>query len=477
MDLQRFHQPGQPGDESRRTTGLVLRLKAAAASALAAVAALMAMSVSAAASPDRMSVMDFCSPKEVATDMTACAQKAIDAAGSANSSYGGRKIFFPAQNSPYVLRGRLTLAKSFVGIEGDGPQASYISCANGDDDCIVVGSPDKQTRQQSIENIAINGDGKKTGGANIRVLNNYNFRIERTQIENCIRCLDIGPAVNSITLRDLIAVPNQTGSEYGIYWHAPGDGSARNDVLTLNNVVVEGNWSDATGLMWEGFSNTMVASHFRILHMRYGIRVANPAGSKRFFPSFMNAFDLELEGFKTRALSIEAGTDFKIVGSDIANLSGNKVQGSNDDVAVRILADLDGSITRGVQISDTRIGASRQSGILSDARDIQMRGLVLFSTSMAAKGAAPAIRLGPSSEDVQLLSITAEEFGGAARASHGLEIERGAKNIQVIGLNARYVAKSAILNNSEGPGVGLMLVSEPNGKIWLQQPASDRNQK
>lgn len=286
-------------------------------------------------------IADYCSSAQIATDISQCGQSAIAAAGAgANASHGGGAVHFPADLSPYKLLGTLRLDKSFVGLSGDGPQASYIHCSNGAADCVVVGIADKPTRDQHIDNMAINGDGSKTGGADVSIWNTFNVRVERAQIENCIRCFDIGPGNNSVTIRDVIAVPNQADADTGIYWHAPGDGSARNDVLTLDNVVIEGQWSNATGIMWEGFANTLVASHLRILHSQYGMRISNPSRSKTYFPSFLNAFDLEMEGFKTPALSIEGGTDFKIVGSDINNLSGGAPeQGNSDDVAVRVFAD------------------------------------------------------------------------------------------------------------------------------------------
>lgn len=409
-------------------------------------------------------ISDYCSRSQIAADITQCGQAAIAATEvSAGASYGGGAVHFPADLSPYNLRGTLRLDRSFVGLSGDGPQASYIRCANGGADCIVIGDPDRPTRDQHIDDIAIDGDGAKAGGANISIRNTFNVRVERAQVEYCVRCFDIGPGNNGVTIRDVIATPNQACADYGIYWHAPGDGSARSDVLTLDNVVIEGQWSDATGLMWEGFANTLVASHLRILHSRYGMRIVNPSRSKSYFPSFLNAFDLEMEGFKTRALSIEAGTDFKIVGSDINNLSGGDAkQGNADDNAVRILADAGASYTRGVSITGTRIGGSRSSGIWSDSRDLQLSNVIFYTTSYAGVDAAPVIRLGPATRDALLSNIECEEFGGAARASYCLEIDAGATGALATNLDARYVRKGAIQNHG-GVGVSAVNVIEPDG--------------
>src|SRR5271166_3838567 len=306
-----------------RTTSLLFILLAGSIGAVGGAASSQAQAI-------YIEIADYCSPAQIAIDISQCGQAAIAAAGAgANASTGGGTVHFPA--GLYKLLGTLRLDKSFVGLSGDGPQASTIRCANGAADCVVVGIADKSTRDQHIDNMAISGDGAKTGGANISIRNTFNVRVERAQVENCIRCFDIGPGNNSVTIRDVVAVPNQAAADYGIYWHAPGDGSARTDVLTLDNVVIDGQWSNATGILWEGFANTLVASHLRILHSRYGMRISNPSRSTSYFPSFLNAFDLEMEGFKTRALSIEGGTDFKIVGSDISNLSGGAAEQENAD--------------------------------------------------------------------------------------------------------------------------------------------------
>jgi hypothetical protein len=411
-------------------------------------------------------ITDYCSLTQIATDITTCGQAAIDAASaSVRSSYGGSTVHFPGYLSPYNLMGTLALNASFVSLLGDGPQASYINCANGSSDCIAIGTPATPTRGQKIEGLAINGNGAKTNGANINIRNTFNVLIERVQVDNCITCFDIGPNNNSVTLRDVIAIANQRQSDYGVYWHASGDGSSRNDVLTLNNVVITGEWSNATGLMWEGFANTLVATHLRILHSKYGMRVTNPAASKSFYPSFLNAFDLELEGFKIRALSIEGGTDFKITGSDINNLSGGAAgQANADDVAVSILADDGASNTRGVSIANTRIGGSRSSGIWSDSRDLQLSNVAFYTTSYAGRGFAPVIHLGAESSDAILDNIICEEFGGTARSSYCVQIDAGAKDILISNVNAHYV-HTGVINDLGGTGVSILNTIEPHGLV------------
>jgi hypothetical protein len=194
------------------------------------------------------------------------------------------------------------------------------------------------------------------------------------------------------------------------------------------------------------------------------MRISNPSSSKSYFPSFLNAFDLEMEGFTTRALSIEGGTDFKIVGSDISNLSGGEKQGDGDDVAVRVFADAGASYTRAVSITGTRIGGCRSSGLWSDSRDLQLSNIVFYTTSYAGAEAAPVIRLGAATMDAMLSNIECEEFGGAARASYCLQIDAGATGVLATNVDARYVRKGAV-DDRGGVGVSAVNLVEPDGTI------------
>jgi hypothetical protein len=190
----------------------------------------------------------------------------------------------------------------------------------------------------------------------------------------------------------------------------------------------------------------------------------NPSESQSYYPSFLNAFDLELEGFKTRALTIEAGADFKITGSDINNLTGASSQGNADDVAVRILADTHASYTRGVSISASRIGNCRSSAIWNDSRDLQLSNDIFYTTSHAGAGMAPVIRLGATSTDSILDNIQCEEFGGSALASHCVQIDAGATSVLISNVNAQYVQTGAI-NDMGGNLVTVLNALNPNGTL------------
>jgi len=419
-------------------------------------------------------IRQFCPPTAIVTDISTCAQAAINAAGStASASYGGAIVYFPAVSSPYKLTGTLVLNKSFVSLNGDSKQGSYISCANGSADCIQIGqSSGSQIRDNRITNLGIWGNGAKTAGAGVHIQNAYNITLQNVDLENMIRGVDndatTGNGTNGVTLRDVDITINQASSDYGIYWHAPGDGTKRSDVLSLYNVVMNGAWgANTTGILMDGFVNTSVGATVRLLRMKYGLRIINTAASASYYPNFINWFDLEAEGFLRRAISIEAGSDLKFVGSDMNNLSGSV--GTADDYAVYIGPDTGASETRGVQISNSRIGASQSSGLYDGGRNTQLNNIVFFSTSLAGSGSAPVIKVGSTSQNAIYSNVVCEEYGGAARASYCVETTSGAVKTSVSGFNFAYVTSTPWYNDAANS----LSWTSPKGGFGVYNPLTD----
>jgi hypothetical protein len=408
-----------------------------------------------------VSVFDFNNVGGFATAL----QSAIDyleaQVGALN--YGGGIIDIPAGD--WRPNAKVTISKSFITLRGAGTQATSITFANGAQDCIEIDGGVSGLRDVRILDMSVNGDGLKTAGAAIKLRNAYRCVFQRLAVEYCITGFDIGAGTNDITIRDTVIVPNQAASVAGIWWHCPTDGSARSDVLTLHNVVVSAQWSNATCMLWEGWCNTTVWSHVRFLHAAYGLRVRNPAPSSSYYPQFLNAHDLEAEGFKVRAVSIEAGACYKIVASDINNLTGGHAsQGNADNHALAIIADNGASFTRSIQIGETRIGLCRSAAVYNEGWDVQLSNIIGVSASMSAIGASPVVHLAANSRNVQVVNLRAEEYGGAGKASYGVQIENGALDIQVDNIDATYVQTGAVNNLSTSSRVSIGACVEPGGK-------------
>ena len=433
-----------------------------------AISIAIAVAVDAASSPTfayTVEITNYCTSTQIATDITNCAQQAINAAAPKNSSFGGGIVHFPADLGPYILLGTLQVPFSFVKLDGDSPQGTFISCKNGANDCITIGNNNSPTRGQAISNLGIFGQGK-TGGNGVIISNTFNVNIENVILGNMVNGIDFAGANNTMTLRNVMVSDNQPNSQYGIYWHDRADGTSRSDALAISNVIIEGNWSNATGFLWDGGASTVTGSTLRILHQQYGMRIMNSAHSQSHYPAFLNIFDLELEGFKLRALEIDGGADFRIVGSDINNLLGNSTPGSktnSDEQAIAILADTGYSYTRGISIVNSRIGDSHLAGLYSEAVDVQLTNDVFFSTQGGDNPGAPVINLAPSSRDVLLNNIRCEEFGGLGYASYCLQVSAGAQGIIANVIDARYVRIGAI-NDLGSKGASYVSVLQPNGQ-------------
>lgn len=387
------------------------------------------------------------------TDNTGALQAAVDAlearVGSGNTN--GDVIEIPP--GPNTFLGSISINRSFIRLVGAGTQATFLNFANGAQDCFVIDgatSPGGNLRDVWITDLAINGNGFKSAGASVKFSNSFRCGLDRVAIDNCITGVDIGGGTNWTRLSHVSITPNQPGSLYGIWWHCAADGSTRSDVLTLEDVVVEGQWSNADCFVWDGMCNTLVGDGLRLLHAKTGLRILNTANSASYYPAFANVHDFEAEGFKTGAVQILGGNDFKFSDFDITNLTSYPGQGNADDYAIYIGADVSHSVTRGVQFANGRAGLCRSNAIYSDSRYLQMANVICVGASYAAVNSAAAVRLGANSSEVQIANLTAEEFGGAARCSYAVQIDSGATRIQGSNVSALYCNTGHILNNSSG---------------------------
>ena len=407
-------------------------------------------------------VLDYGAVNDGTGDQTAAFQAAITAATSASGSYGGKSIFIPSGN--YRFTGTLTINKDFISLVGEGKQCTTLTFVNTTADCITIGTAGVASRDQHITDLTITGS-SKTGGNAIKILNTFQVNIERVTFESFFAGIEIGTNNNSVTIRDCTLATSVASSTYGIWWHAPGDGTSRSDVLTLDNVVIEGNWILADGIIWEGMCSTMVASHLRVLHCTYGMRVLNTASSGSYYPQFLNAFDLEFEGFKTTALKINGGAEFKISDFDINNLSGAVSQGNADTHAIEILGDTAASFTRGIQLSNGRIGGCRTNGLNCGARDVQLANVKFYSCSGSASNAAATIRLTSTALQVLLANILGDEYGGLGFSSYAVQVDAGATQIRGTNIDGDRCVTGCILDNSASETVQFGALTQVDGTI------------
>ena len=418
---------------------------------------------------DTIDIRGFCSATQRATDISTCAQNAINAAQAFSGvSYGGATVYFPASASPYKLTGTLSVTGSFVNLKGDGPQGSFINCQNGASDCISIGSAASASRRQSVKGLGIIGT-SKTGGAGIHFVNTYDATAEDLALDNMWRGIDVDYSTNSTSLRHITINLLASSTDKGIYFHAAGDGSNRSDALRLDNVVVSGQWGASTLLELDGFANTITGSGIRLLHAAYGIRIRNTSASASYIPQFGNLDDVEAEGFTTRALSMESGYDFRFSNSDFNNLTGS--HGTTDDYAVACTYDST-ALARALQISNSRIGLSQKSGVYSDCLNTALSNIVFASTSFAGVGSYPVIQFGSHASRATLGNITCEEYGGSGRASNCIATDALTTSVSVNGAIDGNGINSTVF--SDGAGFGKTILSRlPALGIGKYNPVTD----
>jgi hypothetical protein len=289
----------------------------------------------------------------------------------------------------------------------------------------------------------------KTGGTMVKLRNVFNAKLSRIQSEANWIGIDVGPRCNGTILEDLFFSATQGTTPIALKFVAGASNADRSDVLTIRNVILTGQWSNATLFQWDGAAYTVDVHGLRLLHANIGIEVLNTAASASWYPSFLNAHNIQAEGFKTRAVWVKAGSGFKITGSDLNNLTaGDPSQGAADLAAVHFEPDLSQSYTRSVQISDTRIGGSQREGLVIDCRDVSLANVIFYTTSYSGAGNYPVIRCGANAQDVQLANIKGEEFGGAARASYLIQLDAGATRVQGVNLDCAFCQTGNILDNS-----------------------------
>lgn len=413
---------------------------------------------------DVVNVKDFGAVGDGVTDNTPAFTAMISFLnGRSNGVSGGGLGYIP--QGRYRINGILPALNTNVGIYGEGTQATIIDFRNGSNDCFILGNTSTQTRGQTISDMYLESN-FKTGGSMIVVQRCFNAKISRVQTENNFVGIDIKPRCNGIILEDLFVTATQGTNPVCLKWVAGSTNADRSDVLVIRNVILSGQWSNATCFEWDGAAYTADVHTLRMLHAKYGMVVKNTAASSSFFPSFLNAHNIQAEGFKECAIWIQGGSGFKITGSDINNLTGDPSQGSADEYALRIDGDVPNSYTRGIEISDTRIGGCQKSGIYSTARDIQLSNVIFYTTSYAGSGLYPVVKLAVSgsniSQKVVISNMVAEEFGGFAQASYGIEIDSGASSISINNLNANSVVTGAINDFTSGEQVSAVGVYGPS---------------
>jgi hypothetical protein len=407
-----------------------------------------------------VNVMNFCTPTQASTDITACAGAALTYLESiGTTSYGRGELFFPAQYSPYKLLGQLVVTGSFINLVGEGASATYLNCFSTTLNCIQLGqSSGTQTHNLGIRDLSVNVSGAvTTTGDNIEVINTSQAIIQNIDASNCYVCVEVTQNSNTTTVQNANLFAQQAAAVAGVYFHDSANGSSRSDELNLNNVNINGTYGQGSGIIQDGQASTINMSTVTTVDFVHGWWVKNSAESATYFPSFSNVFNFQPQANSAEAIEIDAGSAWIISDSAIANGPGSGATTAH--CAVLINPDTGYSVTKDVQISNSRIANAGQCGVSDAAQTTQLSNIVFAGIGLETANTYSSIVTGATAIGAHYSNITCETQ--STNAEYCVNIASGATNTTLSGIDGTNVTTAAV--NDGGTNTSQCQIIPPGG--------------
>jgi hypothetical protein len=428
-----------------RTRRKVLGAMALAGGAIAVSPQQAATASAIAAGPSSTStcaptcVTDFGAVGDGSTDDTSAIQSAINNLGA-----DGGQVWFPP--GVYRVAGTLNVNSTGVHLSGSSRRGTTLKFDNGAANCISITGAAPGVYDIKVADMFLDCRGK-TGGTTLALFRANEVLLDNLKILGAWNGIDCD-VVNTVSIRDtLVQTAGGTGS-FGIRFKAPGDSSARSDVLTIYNTTVQNQYLGGDGLVWDGQANTLRTFGLGILGSRYGVLVKNSAGSNTYYPQFLESYDLEIDGCTASAIRIEGGTQMRFTACDIFNEGGGNTSNTH---AVEILADAAGSITNSIQFIGGRIGACRQNAMRIAARNVIIQGVIVAGNSVAGSNQFSALKVVAPAQDIMVKGNTIGEYWGSlVNTKYGIEIDSGVTRLVEEGNSYLSCRSGAVLNNAAG---------------------------
>jgi hypothetical protein len=387
---------------------------------------------------ETVSVEDFGAKGDGATDDTAAIQAAIT---YVQSKHGGT-VYFPHTANGYRCTGTLNVADHGVTLEFESAYTKLLF-ANGAADCISINGT--TIGGAGIYNITIrNGlidHSGKTGGTTIKLYKANNVLLDRVQINNAYQPVDCN-VVNNVCL-DNCQINNVANGQYGLRFRAPGDGSARSDVLTLINTVIQCGASGADGIEWDGLADTLRIFGGGILSARDGLVIKNTAASASNYPLFLMAYDFEIDGTTRKAVVGNGGAQMNFVGCDLFCLS------TAAGPVVDVLPDTGASLTNSWRFIGGRIAGGQGKLLSYNAKNLTVSGVTLAGGAAAGSGSAEAIAIGANAENILITGNNIGQYWGSSiNHSYAITVAAGAVRVKADNNNCYACVTGEVLDNS-----------------------------
>jgi hypothetical protein len=387
---------------------------------------------------------------------TVAIQTTINAAETA----GGGQVWFPA--GTYKITGTLNITADNISLLGAGVGATTLNFANGALDCIAVAgeSQANQLYYFTLKGFLFTFTGK-TGGRSLILAYVSQAWIYDIYLANCWTGFEIW-VTNNISIYNVVFQGISGGSSnpasffgtyapgacYGIFYHAPGDGTGRSDALTTVNIIAQGLYGGADGYIWDGAASTWNVFQTTALNCRYGMRIKNSSGSISNFPQFGEFDNFVTDGMSSIGLLIEGGKTMQFTNCILTNTSGATGQGNADTNAVRILPDVGGSYTNALQFSNCRFGLCKQTAVYIGGRDVQIVNSIFSPGSTTPSNIYAAVQIAAPAQDVVINGNKISEWGSSNLWKYGIQVDASTYRVLLVGNNLYSAVTQAILWNN-----------------------------
>lgn len=353
---------------------------------------------------------------------------------------------------------------------GSGIEATILNFDNGSNDCIKADGTNSGAGQFNgfrISSMSLKST-NKTGGRMVAVSYAYKVLLDNLYLETWT-----GIEAYVTNNFDLMHVNIQSvtggGSApisyygpagqaplncYGLFWHAPSDGTYRSDALRAINFTVQASYSGADGILWDGAASTFDAFQCTVLECDYGLRVRNTGASGTNYPQFGEFHNFNVDGAMTQGVRIEAGQGFRFIGCNLSNTSGSVGQGNADTNALFVTHDEPNSYTRNLVFEGCTISNCRQDTANIAARNVRMHGCAIYDGSKQAANTYNGITVAAEAEDVLISANGVGLYGANNQYKYAVEIKDTTVRIVVANNQTYgYQTKAVLWGNNDSSSI------------------------
>lgn len=269
---------------------------------------------------------------------------------------------------------------------------------------------------------------------------------------------------------DSVTVDNVMG-QWGIYFHAPCDGSARADALTLNNTAVQCGYSGADGMWWEGYANTLNANNLTFLGTHKGLWVKSHQTS--YYPQFGEFNNVICDGVLAVAVQFDAGFSMQFVNSILSNTSiapstgGAGTQGGADTNALVINADIPGGYASNFQFTNCTIGSCARGAAVIYARNVLFENCAFADGGKAASNTYDAVTIASPAQEVEIRNCAIQYWGSHTNYRYGYNVGAGTSQVKICGCDVYTANTRGILWQTTDAGSWCESVGSASGGARL----------